>query len=510
MPRGEGRPLDGAERRFMERAFAHDFSRVRVHDDGAASASAQALSARAYTVGDRVVLGSVGAPGTPERRRVLAHELTHVVQGARTSAEPGKAMSERSDPAEVEADVAADRAARGEAVRVQREPAAAVQRLDQAEADSLKRAGAAGAIVGGAVGLAFGIPKLVGWLRNRSKAQQQKQAAPTPAGPPTVHERALKVKKDLPPAIKMGNWRKGLRPGLYARESAPGIARARARHEGRAPDLKGVGSLPTLAHFAAAMHRFQREWPSFHDRAGDSAADQRLHRLVELMNVELDSAGVPRLLTSSTTRKDTRGAFDPQQWGFIVNLGDMQRPDLSDEDAADLANTALHEARHAEQTFLAARFAAQQHVFTTPLNISNEVDIPLSVAMQATAKKFTSRTDPTVAAMGRQMFQTVVTDAAHTAEAESSKDLDDMEAACKRAAKALDALQKQETMDTVLEAESALVVLRVAIAEVVRRYPIYRALPNEADAHEVGDAEEQAFKGWPGSPPRPGARAPSP
>lgn len=36
-----------------------------------------------------------------------------------------------------------------------------------------------------------------------------------------------------------------------------------------------------------------------------------------------------------------------------------------------------------------------------------------------------------------------------------------------------------------------------AIAEVERRYTLYRNIPYEADAHEVGDAAEQAFEGWP-------------
>ena len=39
--------------------------------------------------------------------------------------------------------------------------------------------------------------------------------------------------------------------------------------------------------------------------------------------------------------------------------------------------------------------------------------------------------------------------------------------------------------------------LKAAIVEVERRYTLYRNIPYEADAHEVGDAAEQAFKGWP-------------
>jgi peptidoglycan hydrolase-like protein with peptidoglycan-binding domain len=76
-----GRPLDAGAQAFMEPRFGHDFSQVRVHTDGRAAESARAVNALAYTVGRDVVFG-VGqyAPGTSEGKRLLAHELAHVVQ----------------------------------------------------------------------------------------------------------------------------------------------------------------------------------------------------------------------------------------------------------------------------------------------------------------------------------------------------------------------------------------------------------------------------------------------
>jgi hypothetical protein len=78
---GPGRPLEPALREDMEQRFGHDFSRVRVHTGGAAGRSARYVNANAYTVGHNVVFG-VGrfAPGIQEGRRLIAHELTHVVQ----------------------------------------------------------------------------------------------------------------------------------------------------------------------------------------------------------------------------------------------------------------------------------------------------------------------------------------------------------------------------------------------------------------------------------------------
>ena len=61
--------------------FGHDFSQVRVHAGSAAEQSSRDLNARAYTVGHSVVVGTGQyAPGTSEGRKLLAHELTHVVQ----------------------------------------------------------------------------------------------------------------------------------------------------------------------------------------------------------------------------------------------------------------------------------------------------------------------------------------------------------------------------------------------------------------------------------------------
>jgi hypothetical protein len=76
-----GRPLELALRQDMEQRFGHDFSRVRVHTGTAAEQSARDVNAHAYTVGHDMVFGAGEfAPGTNEGRRLLAHELTHVVQ----------------------------------------------------------------------------------------------------------------------------------------------------------------------------------------------------------------------------------------------------------------------------------------------------------------------------------------------------------------------------------------------------------------------------------------------
>jgi len=76
-----GKPLDPATRAFMEPRFDHDFGQVRVHSGEQAEQSARTQHARAYTVGRHIVFGAGESPADSTRgRRLLAHELTHVVQ----------------------------------------------------------------------------------------------------------------------------------------------------------------------------------------------------------------------------------------------------------------------------------------------------------------------------------------------------------------------------------------------------------------------------------------------
>lgn len=76
-----GQTLEPGVRQDMERRFGHDFSQVRVHADARADASARDVQAHAYTAGRHIAFAAGHyAPQTLAGRRLLAHELTHVVQ----------------------------------------------------------------------------------------------------------------------------------------------------------------------------------------------------------------------------------------------------------------------------------------------------------------------------------------------------------------------------------------------------------------------------------------------
>jgi hypothetical protein len=104
-----GQPLDAGTRALMETRLGHDFGHVRVHTGAQAAQSARAVGALAYTVGRQVVFdANQYQPSTSAGRRLLAHELTHVVQQGGDSRFQGKLEVGSPDSAdEREADAAA-------------------------------------------------------------------------------------------------------------------------------------------------------------------------------------------------------------------------------------------------------------------------------------------------------------------------------------------------------------------------------------------------------------------
>ena len=98
-----GERMDSQTAQSMSARFGEDFSDVRIHQDGAAAASARAVNAHAYTVGSDVVFDAGQYdPSSDAGQRTLAHELTHVVQqrnGAVSGSDIGGGLAV-SDPAD--------------------------------------------------------------------------------------------------------------------------------------------------------------------------------------------------------------------------------------------------------------------------------------------------------------------------------------------------------------------------------------------------------------------------
>lgn len=106
--RGGGRPLEDGTRERMGEALGDPLADVRVHDDSGAGHLARAVSARAFTTGADVFFGSGEyKPGTSDGDRLLAHELTHVVQQRGAPSSGPLEVSDPGDALESEADAAA-------------------------------------------------------------------------------------------------------------------------------------------------------------------------------------------------------------------------------------------------------------------------------------------------------------------------------------------------------------------------------------------------------------------
>jgi hypothetical protein len=182
-----GEPLDATSRRFMEQRLGHDFSRVRVHTDTRAAASAIAIDASAYTLGNDIVFAAGGyRPQTASGLTLLAHELTHVMQqdGLSTQMQLAPRLGDRSDGYEREADqIATSLAMDGPSTQIAGRPS--IQRtkgvyigagLGGAAIGALiggYAGGGLGALVGGAIGglVGLGLAALGRWLFGGSKVE---------------------------------------------------------------------------------------------------------------------------------------------------------------------------------------------------------------------------------------------------------------------------------------------------------------------------------------------------
>ncbi len=434
--RGSGQPLDPATRGFMESRFGYDFSQVRIHSDKRAAESARAVGANAYASGRNLVFGAgMYEPASERGRRLLAHELAHVVQ-QRAGFAGGIAA----------ADGPGERAA-----------------------EEASRSVAAGRSVGPLAAMG-------------SHCALQRDPNPLQAEANTV---AADLQKTIDGAV----W-KEIRKRVYPKESKAGIDRAKQRHEGKLTDLSGLGKLTTLNHFASEVKKIQTKWPKM------ASVDDRVKELGNAASAELEAVDVPGFLVVEKEAMESKGYFQRGLWRFAISEALVSGASLANDDAAGLTNVALHEGRHAEQTFLSARYSAGV-LKKTSANIVTEQNIPQAIADKAVAKKFDATTDAASKTLGQKMFQAMVTDGAANQKIESDDGWAEMATMRTGAIAKLTALKANATAATLADAKAANNELKAQIAEVERRYTLYRNIPFEADAHEVGDAAEQAYGNWP-------------
>jgi hypothetical protein len=413
-----GRPLDTATRLTMERRMGFDFSKVRVHDDARAADSARELHANAYTTGTSIVFNAGQySPSSAEGRRLLAHELAHVVQQGGNSGLVQRKFME--------------------------DPSKSMDRLN---------------------------PKN---LLN-----------------PPVSASQAPVLQDLLQLIPTATWPE-IRKRQYPKESAAAAPHEQARLEGKEPDLTGVGSLPNLHLVASEIRDIQGRWAT----DSSTTADTRVGWLGKVADDTLTAASVPKLLHTVKEDMESRGAFVPKEWKFKVKKGMVEQPTLSADAAGDLANTTAHECRHAQQTFSAARYAAGiQHLDAA--KISDTLNMESTIASVAVAKKMDKSTPAAEKDLGARMLESKGTNLKPNSAISNQVDVEikKLDRARGAAEAARDGLMFGFPPVSEDEAVKRRDALKAEVDAVVKSYSDYRAIPHEADAHDVGNEEEMAFK----------------
>jgi outer membrane protein OmpA-like peptidoglycan-associated protein len=134
-------PLDTKTRAFFEPRFGHDFSGVRVHSDAEAAASARAMRANAYTVGQHIAFDTGKyQPGSREGQKLIAHELAHTVQQKDAAAGSGRlSLGEQTDQSETEAHTAAESIHQGPVAIGSRRQLSVQRQVNPSSADMPRR-----------------------------------------------------------------------------------------------------------------------------------------------------------------------------------------------------------------------------------------------------------------------------------------------------------------------------------------------------------------------------------
>ncbi|HVV87888.1 MAG TPA: hypothetical protein VHE35_32835 [Kofleriaceae bacterium] len=230
----------------------------------------------------------------------------------------------------------------------------------------------------------------------------------------------------------------------------------------------------------------------------------RAHRLQAIVDRELTDAQAPATRSVEQSKRTAPASFDHRQWALLVGPepvgGSFDPPaatadstSLDDAHALELASDVAHEARHGEQWFLAARYAASQG--RAAADIATAAEIPIEIAQQAEQLKLDGAT-PQQRALAAEMHDAVAVDEnkRHNRHVDSLFGYDELAAAAKGAVAARDALRAAPTTANLTAARQALALVHQRMVVVEAYYVAYRAIPYEGDASEVGDEAALAFE----------------
>lgn len=205
------------------------------------------------------------------------------------------------------------------------------------------------------------------------------------------------------------------------------------------------------------------------------SADARAEQLMDKVNELLESSKVPECDSEVKDLPDLLGQFDFETWKIELGKPAFERDVITLEEYADTADTIYHEARHAEQWFSMARMLAGEG--KTAAKIAEMMGIPLDIASEAVNLKYAP--DSMEALVANGWYESVYGVDAQYRE----NTLTELENASKELDEAQKALDKNDTPANQKR-------LQRAQERRQRAFDAYHNLPEETDAHRVGDSVE--------------------
>jgi|GEM_PF-871989 len=234
----------------------------------------------------------------------------------------------------------------------------------------------------------------------------------------------------------------------------------------------GLAKASEVQGFVKEAKAVQAEWAKL-----KSAAD-RATALAKAVNEHLAAAGVPACKNVVKDLGNDSGQFDFTTWTLFLGQGPFSQATITDKDAADIADTVFHEARHSEQWFMMAQLLAGKGLKAAV--IATTMSIPADIATAAAAKPLKKGSTEAIEAEGWY-------DSVYGSNADyRNRVLDDVEVKDNALKKARAEYKKNPTPANEAKVEAARAQFHAA-------HKRYTELPEEADAWRVGGAVSAAY-----------------
>lgn len=255
-------------------------------------------------------------------------------------------------------------------------------------------------------------------------------------------------------------------------EAAPAAAPAPA--PAPPPDRTGIGGRMPIYRFIEAAKQVEKDWATM------KSGTERAKAFGAAANAELKAAGVPEVRIR-VKKMDDLGQLDFATWTLDIGREAFD-PATADRSAiGDAADTVYHESRHAEQWFRIARLQAGKG--WKAWTIATKLGIPLKIAKAAVA-------NPLAAGAGAEATQASAwyESVYGTGRKQRNKTLTDMSKLGKNLEAAKKALAKLTKSKKATEKQKE--AARKKVDDLQKKYDdvyaAYEALPEEADAWDVG------------------------